>query len=183
MHYMVLIQRKTYATSKLFFLITFVPNLTKTTMKKTLLYVLLLGGFSISAQTLVGSAGATYKKSNATVSVSVGEAIVQTHSKSNTTVSQGFQQSTKLVITSIDDVKAGYTVFPNPTFDQVTINATLNGLFTLTLTDLSGKELHRNNTAENGTKINFTNYPKGIYIVKMISTDQKSTQTFKISKQ
>ena len=151
-------------------------------MKNYLMLALMSGAVSVGAQTLVGSGGTTHSNGSATVSTSVGEPAVFTHEGSGGTVSQGFQQGRELLVTSVDEKVKSFDVFPNPTSNYVTLNSKVNGAFSFSLTDLAGKELIRKETVNSGTNLHFEKYPAGIYYVKILSADKKSTQTFKIVK-
>lgn len=59
------------------------------------------------------------------------------------------------------------TVYPNPVKEQLTLK--VDGVFNayqITLTDLSGRVLLSNTINENVKQLDFTNYPKGIYLLK-----------------
>ena len=151
-------------------------------MKNYLMLALMSGAMSVGAQTLVGSGGTTHSNGSATVSTSVGEPAVFTHEGSGGTVSQGFQQGEKLTVTSVGEKVDNYDVFPNPTSSYVTLNTKVADGFSFTLTDFSGKELLKKEGATSGMNVHFEKYPAGVYFVKILSDDKKSTQTFKIIK-
>lgn len=59
------------------------------------------------------------------------------------------------------------TVYPNPVKEQLTLK--VDGVFNayqITLTDLSGRVMLSNTINENIKQLDFTNYPKGIYILR-----------------
>lgn len=65
------------------------------------------------------------------------------------------------------------TVFPNPVKEQLTLK--VDGVFNayqITLTDLSGRVLLSNTINENVKQLDFTNYPKGIYLLRTGANNQ-----------
>ena len=66
--------------------------------------------------------------------------------------------------------------WPNPTSDLLNVSWTANSNETavMTLTDISGKELYRENVTGIGvinSQINLADYKSGAYIVKVVSND------------
>lgn len=65
------------------------------------------------------------------------------------------------------------TVYPNPVKEQLTLK--VDGVFNayqITLTDLSGRVLLSNTINEKVKKLDFTNYPKGTYLLRTGVNDQ-----------
>jgi hypothetical protein len=101
-------------------------------------------------------------------------------------LTQGFHQ-TNLMVTSIEDLAAEFQlrVFPNPTVDLLSIDAQRSPeSFSLELMDTAGRPLLLQRSMLNGTthQINLSNYPPGIYLLRLRTEDRKNIQTFKIVK-
>ncbi|MCP4521954.1 MAG: T9SS type A sorting domain-containing protein [Cytophagales bacterium] len=149
-------------------------------MKQLLTGVALGLGLSLNAQTVVSSGGETYNNS-ATVSITIGEPVINTHTGNGGTTSQGFQQGIELVVTSVNDGEVfTYDVFPNPTSNYVILNSKVTGNFSFSLSDAQGRVLLSKQEVVSGTNLHFEKYPTGIYFVNIISDDNKHSQTFKI---
>ncbi len=61
-----------------------------------------------------------------------------------------------------------FSIFPNPTNDFVTIS-TNNPEYLVLVYDISGKEIFTTMCDGNSTKVDFSNYPDGIYFVNILS--------------
>ena len=98
-------------------------------MTKTYLtgiFVLLLGtcfAQSTSPQ-VIASGGDHFKGSNAQISYTIGEPVIDTYQGSNAELTQGFHQ-TNLTIDGVEDLVDGYAleVFPNPTTQFIVIRS------------------------------------------------------------
>ncbi len=74
-----------------------------------------------------------------------------------------------------------YTIFPNPTNDELFISTPNNdGNTTFTVYDISGKLLQKGNVCQGVTRISLQDYPSGCYIVRIVNG--KYIQTEKIIK-
>lgn len=73
-------------------------------------------------------------------------------------------------------------IYPNPSTDNIIItlsNFILNTSFSpLTITDLSGKIISEINISSSENEIDISNYPSGIYFVKMIIDDKQLIEKF-----
>lgn len=77
---------------------------------------------------------------------------------------------------------SNYTIYPNPTNDIINIKVNyINGNTTYELTTIEGKQLMIGRIIDNTTKVNLSNYPKGIYLIKIHS--EVNTSLYKIIKQ
>lgn len=77
---------------------------------------------------------------------------------------------------------SGWTIFPNPVIDYLTVSGEGQGSFTISIFDSAGKlVLIQNDISYNGkVKLNLESLTKGYYFAKLSS--QSSNQTFKIIK-
>lgn len=160
-------------------------------MKQSLLLWLSLlygiGGYSQSIDLqVVGSAGDHFQTNEAQMSFTIGELVTETFGAGDIILTQGFHQ-TNLMVTSIEDLAAEFQlrVFPNPTVDLLSIDAQQSPeSFSLELMDTAGRPLLLQRSMLNGTthQINLSNYPPGIYLLRLRTEDRKNIQTFKIVK-
>lgn len=77
-----------------------------------------------------------------------------------------------------DEDGLGIKVFPNPTTDQITIQA--NGNFEYSIVDINGSILI-NGKENNNVQVSLANFADGVYFVSLIVNDQ--TKTLKLIKQ
>jgi hypothetical protein len=160
-------------------------------MKQSLLLWLSLlygiGGYSQSVQSqVIGSAGDHFETNEAQMAFTIGEVVTETFGAGDLILTQGFHQ-TNLMVTSIEDLAAEFQlrVFPNPTVDLLSIDAQRSPeSFSLELMDTAGRPLLLQRSMLNGTthQINLSNYPPGIYLLRLRTEDRKNIQTFKIVK-
>lgn len=68
-------------------------------------------------------------------------------------------------------------VYPNPTNNWITISFTAKANYTITLTDLMGKELQQITVNNQPTvQLNLSHYADGIYLVKVPTNGYSKTQ-------
>lgn len=141
--------------------------------------------------TLISSAGAYAAGGNITLSYSLGEIAVTTLTSDKLVLTQGFHQP-QLTGTGIpDEMKLDWKVnaFPNPVQDQLNISIRLGKPVELNLEiiDLTGKKLLIKKlgriTADFDHSIDFSGFVKGIYFLKIQSTDKKYSRIIKLQKQ
>ncbi len=75
-----------------------------------------------------------------------------------------------------------FIIYPNPSSETVTIALIGTPLITdqllLILTDVSGKTIAQNHLTSSATEIDISNYPSGIYFVKMIIDEKQLIEKF-----
>ena len=73
-------------------------------------------------------------------------------------------------------------IFPNPAKDKLTVQlSAINSIAEISITDINGKVLMRQKTAEAATELNISALPSGIYLVK--ATENGKTSNWKFVKQ
>ena len=78
---------------------------------------------------------------------------------------------------------AEVTTSPNPTNDRVTINVNkLKENYSYQLLDLSGTQLTQGELNNPETSIDFSNYAMGMYYIKILSSKNKTLETFHVIK-
>lgn len=160
-------------------------------MKKKLLFFLGLLfcslGYSQSVSPEVtASAGDHFAGTNAQLSWTIGETMIETYVNGSNQLTQGFHQ-TNLVITALEDLAENFQVkiFPNPTTDVLNIEwSEISDPLTLTLYDATGKQLLGQNTlGQTVTKtLDLTAYSAGSYLLHLSNPDGRTIKTFKILK-
>ena len=76
-------------------------------------------------------------------------------------------------IASLEDV--GLSVYPNPATNNVFIENEHAGILTITLNDITGKELMREQTSSSKTNIDISKFAAGVYAINIIKNEQKIT--------
>lgn len=85
------------------------------------------------------------------------------------------------IVTALDDEKtSAYTVYPNPTDDEVNFSSS-DFISAVTLYDMYGKTIIKNELHAPTGKISLRSLPAGIYILQMQSS-QNTIRTFKVLK-
>jgi len=155
------------------------------------IHILLLAFLSIAyselgAQEVISSSGNYLKKTNLSISWTLGETVCATGHNSDHIITQGFQQS-KLQVTSIRDLtkqNVNFHVFPNPTRDKIIISIKgKKSPFHLKLFNTNGELLLTKNNVTNETSLNMKNYKAAIYILRITDNRNNIIKMFKIVKQ
>lgn len=79
-------------------------------------------------------------------------------------------------LSTADIEKSGFLVYPNPATTTVDIIAENYSGTTLTLFDMSGKQLHTQTLSGNITRMDVGNLASGVYLLKLISLEKSYTQ-------
>ena len=160
-------------------------------MKKTLLIAISISicdciySQSISPE-VYATSGEYYTGTNATLSWTIGESVIETFSGTNAILTQGFQQS-QYSITSIEEVhdnKYQISVYPNPVTDLININirSAEQTSFNVELIDLQGKRLYRQNIDSNNNTLDLKQFATGIYFLNVYTNGNEFLKSYKISK-
>lgn len=155
-------------------------------MKKIyIINILLLTCSLLYAQKVVSPGGETQTISGYEISWTLGEVAIETVSDETTILSQGFQQSNLEVNpqTGIQLVGIDLKVFPNPTenFINVQFGQAMEKV-SYEIYNNMGSLVAKNEITSTNTKLNFTSYASGQYILKLIKNTNEPIQTFKIIK-
>ncbi|MCZ2249019.1 MAG: T9SS type A sorting domain-containing protein [Bacteroidia bacterium] len=160
-------------------------------MKKNILIFIFSGAFGVcSAQSLVpqvvSSAGGAGSSAMGSLEWTVGEAVINTATDGNFTLTQGFHQPLLVIPTDVQSIEANaaYSVFPNPTADYVRVkfNTDKNQSCNYKLFDIEGKIIREGVVTTQNPDISFLNMASGKYIISLFNTHHK-TQNFSIIKQ
>jgi hypothetical protein len=147
-------------------------------MKKNILFLLLfiVGTMgSVKAQQIIACNGSFSASPNYSISWTIGETVIETFQTSNVILTQGFQQ-TFLNNIKINELlnEINVNVYPNPSKDFVNIMITnvLKEENKVELYNSLGQLLIKN---ENIFQIDISNYPNGIYFLKVQVINNFST--------
>ena len=142
----------------------------------------------LKAQELVTNAGGQAETANASLGWSIGQIVTETYSVSGFTLTQGFHQST-IMVTAIDSPIGGdhqFIVYPNPTqsfllitSDDPHVNMSDD---TILVYDMQGHLVLRREGIPDIMTIDMKDYSPSVYLLKVVSSDNPSPQTFHIIK-
>ena len=126
-----------------------------------------------SAQTLTGSvdtAGTT--GGNVTYTYTASNGVCPDESTTVTVVVDAGCDFTA----GLNELAAGFELYPNPTRDNVTIIWSTQGATDLLLTDVNGKVLHKSVISNNQIVLDLLNYTPGVYFVTLQNGEQAITE-------
>lgn len=83
--------------------------------------------------------------------------------------------------TSLTKTTEPFILYPNPTRNILSISQGTKQQYTLSLYDTLGKLWHKKESDELNSKLDVSNLPKGLYIVKIIAESSESSYTYKIT--
>ena len=157
-------------------------------MYKSIITIILIFVFGfLQAQETYTSSGGNATGTTGNMSYTVGQAFYSTKTgTSGNYIIEGVQQPYEITILISEETanNINLTAYPNPTNDYLNIN--LNNYesnnVTFQLLDMNGKVLKFGKIKDQETKIDVTNLPSTIYIVK-INDNNKVIKIFKIIKQ
>lgn len=152
-------------------------------MKRILIpLILLLGINSFYSQEVISSAGRIFSSNGINLSWSIGEVITTTVDDGTTTLTQGYQQANLTISTIEEDITNLYSIYPNPTKNNFTIESGNQSSNTLTgmLYNMEGKLLKKIIISDIITVVYLDEIPQGIYLLKISENNQ--TNTYRIIK-
>ena len=163
-------------------------------MKKiTLLFITVFFSLTLFSQSLspdvIATAGDYFVGSDASLSWTIGEPIIETVSADGIILTQGFQQSYYTVLTVQDNDIDTYDVriYPVPARDFINIEITSSvspANLSLELFDVMGMRVYEN-FIESTTfheKIQLSQYQTNMFFLKITNTANQQVKTFKILK-
>ena len=158
------------------------------------LVVAMLWGTMSYAQSIapqsVNSSGAKMSQANGSLSFTVGELVVETQTDGNgNTLGGGFTNgsTSSTTITSVQQPNAEklmLNVYPNPTADMLTLDIQHIDVdaYTITIFDVSGKQVYTANHAgvSGRININLSSFDSGTYLLNLTSNKQKTLGTYQV---
>lgn len=141
---------------------------------------------------LVSSAGFLFENDQISLSFTLGDIAITTAKRNAITLTQGFQQPNIEDLTGtmfIKDKKLEIVLFPNPTFDKITLKFLSDDIFFLEyqIFDISGKEVSRsaiiNLRKQNAQIIDLSGFESGQYYLVIFDEQRLVIKTLGIQKQ
>jgi len=153
--------------------------------KVTLTLLLGLGLSPVFAQESANASGGDATGGGGTVAYSIGQTVYTYESGTNGKSNQGVQQPYEIYSVGLEEDMATISLitYPNPTSDYLVLEFTdySNEKMEYQLIDLNGKNIINNSITSSKTQIDFNNYSKGTYLIKIIK-ELKEIRTFTIIK-
>ena len=156
-----------------------------------LIVIILTSGIAVKSQSIapgvVATSGDHFTGTNASLSWTIGEVMIETVSGTNNMLTQGFHQP-GVQATIIEEVLPGYikiNVFPNPATESITVNLENNTLkLNVELYDMTGKLLISKEIEplQSSFVVNVRDLANAGYLLRIHSEDKKYNATYKIQK-
>ena len=159
-------------------------------MKKLiLLFTLFIFAFSIKAQSIskqaISSLGSNYSNSTIKLSFVLGEVLVgsMTDEDGGFQLGNGYYPSLNIETLSLENslTAVKLIVYPNPVNELLYISHPTESKFKIHLSDITGKKIFKGEIQKQNP-INISQYPKGIYLLTIMTGEIKKTNTYKIIK-
>ena len=155
-------------------------------MKYIFMPFLFLLSFSVSAQTVISSAGKTTINGNYNVSWTVGETVINTLSAGGTILTQGFHQPLLIEIlpTGIEkELLLDMIAYPNPAFDKVLFKGgDPSGIYHIRVVDKLGRILLQKTLPASDLEILVEGYNNGTYLIEVIEDKTNKRRVFNVIK-
>lgn len=120
------------------------------------------------AMEVIGSVGSFDETVAGSSSWMIGEPVVESVFTSTGVLTQGFQQSWEsLLVRQIDYSGLEFQLAPNPTTSKIRISDLRN--MEIELIDLKGKILFKARVDSNPHVIDLSNFPNGVYLLKILA--------------
>ena len=147
---------------------------------------LFLLSFSVSAQTVISSAGKTTINGNYNVSWTVGETVINTLSAGGTILTQGFHQPLLIEIlpTGIEkELLLDMIAYPNPAFDKVLFKGgDPSGIYHVRVVDKLGRVLLQKTLPASDLEILVAGYNNGTYLIEVVEDKTNKRRVFNVIK-
>jgi len=147
---------------------------------------LFLLSFSVSAQTVISSAGKTTINGNYNVSWTVGETVINTLSAGGTILTQGFHQPLLIEILPTGLEKGlllDMIAYPNPAFDKVLFKGgDPSGIYHIRVVDKLGRILLQKTLPASDLEILVEGYDNGTYLIEVVEDRTNKRRVFNVVK-
>lgn len=133
--------------------------------KKALIaFSLIVGSTTTFGQEVISSQGDSYTNSSGSIDFTIGEVVINTGTDGTNDLTQGFHQTTwSFVELEEFDANFGVSIFPNPTQDVLTIQATMFEDVTYVLTDATGRIVKKDVLIGELTPLDVAPFEAGTY--------------------
>jgi hypothetical protein len=141
---------------------------------------------NIYPQEIITSGGDYFSSTTSSMSITIGEPVIETYRSSSYILTQGFQQCLKFLAignVEVEDVKFNVRIYPNPavTFLRINVEYTGNQIIRYKLFASSGKLISEGQLGLNETDINIHQLPSSNLLLT-IYADHQEILTRKIIK-
>lgn len=155
-------------------------------MKPTFLLIAILAlactvatGQSIDRQ-LIGAGGLVTNNASIDIESSIGEALVGDLTNSSNEFNQGFQQADDLITSLNDQLSGGFTVYPNPFSNYLSIETDMD-VASIRLFDMKGTLVADMNYS-NHQSVDLSFLSAGLYQLVLLSNQSNDISTYQIQK-
>lgn len=155
---------------------------------KTLIIILSLSLYMVGSagQQVVATAGNSWSVPGYTVEWTLGEIAIETYNATGIILTQGMHQP-GLSINNVYDsplYSMEIKVFPNPVNDILILELIKSGnmQFRYELSDITGRIIQIRQIQSSREEINLDNYNSGIYLLRIMTTDNQPVKLYKIIK-
>ena len=159
-------------------------------MKKIIILLsLFILTISIKAQTIskqvISSLGNNLVNNSNKLSYNIGEVIVGPSYAEDGSIllASGYYPSLSLETLSIEipNTAIKFNIYPNPVNELLYISHPTENNFYIYISDITGKKIFKGEVQKQNP-VNISQYPKGIYLLTVITGEIKKTNTYKIIK-
>jgi len=132
------------------------------------------------------SAGSYFISPNVSLSWTLGEPLSETDLYPSGYLTQGFQQPTSIIVTSVNTINPAndyVSAFPNPFTSSFYVKNNGDGKnLWVELTDMEGKTIFKKNMSAPQEEFDISSYANGIYFLKVFNADNQLIKTLKVDK-
>lgn len=158
-------------------------------MKRTVLCIILFLPFSFAnAQSItpevIATAGEHYIGSQAQVSWTMGEVVIETVIGTNAIITQGFHQPDSMVV-GVEELANGnwqFAIYPNPSRGAFVIEGDASLALSMTVYDIIGKEIWKGQMIGGRRVIDLTGKANGMYFLNVSNEVFNSTYKIQLTK-
>ncbi|MCC6541361.1 MAG: T9SS type A sorting domain-containing protein [Flavobacteriales bacterium] len=153
-------------------------------MRNMILPLLLALPFAGVAQQVVSGGGGHHVNATDAISYTIGETVINTVSASGTTLTQGFNQPWADITTLVADTEEAVTitVYPNPVRHTLHIDAgSTTQAQRYFLHDAAGRLVTEGRIGSSITELDMQAYASGGYFLRVLSDENTTLKSFKIS--
>jgi hypothetical protein len=151
--------------------------------------LLVLGGRACMAQAIspdvIASSGSCFVSPEVSLSWTLGEPLSETDASSTNYLTQGFQQPTSVIITSVNNInqQGNVSAYPNPFTSSFYVKNNGEGKsLEVELIDMDGKTIFKKSMTAQEQEFDLSPYANGIYFLKVYNVDNQLIQTLKVDK-
>lgn len=157
-----------------------------------LLIIAFLGVLSVNAQSVspevIASSGDHYMQTNAQLSWTIGEVIIETFTATNSIITQGFHQHEEESIPGFENNLPAYLgvhIYPNPSTEFIIVELENNGMhLTVELFDMTGKLVGYKSVPafQNKVELNVREFANANYLLRINFMNNKYVASYSIQK-